>query len=51
VLLPAGALRFGQESYDVLFVANQPMSGIWMDLIWFAVTTLVWWIKVLQPSK
>jgi hypothetical protein len=51
VLLPAGALRFGQESYDVLFVANQPISGIWMDLLWFGAATLVWWIRVLQPSK
>jgi hypothetical protein len=51
VLLPAGALRFGQEFYDVLFIANQPLSGIWLDTIWFGAAALLWWNKVMQPDK
>jgi hypothetical protein len=41
IFLPAGALRFGQETFDVLFVAGQPLHGLWFDTVWFLVAVSV----------
>jgi hypothetical protein len=51
IILPAGALRFGQEVFDVLFIQGQTMRGLWFDAVWFGVAVGLLWLGTLRTPK